>query len=398
MCELISKSTLNQNARWSLLMGVSIAALAAYISSTRAANAEDSDRPQFWIEVGGQVERSADRSELFTPPFFSDTPDADLAPMIKAQNPSPYDFGMQGKLSLLPQGSDWVFSISAIYGRSRTQNHEHQQTHLPYVRQMTGNVLLVQPAAQQFGDGQTDLRESHFVLDFQAGKDVGIGLFGNQAKSVVSAGIRFAQFTESASITLNARPYNKLGDAHSKYISFYRSTPVPHYIPLGFRVVDQFRRTYAATAQIHRNSHGVGPSVSWDASVPLAGTERGMTLNVDWGANVAILFGRQRTSVHHKTTGHYYSLTGGPRLGNQYPHRGALYTKPPFTRTSSRSVTIPNVGGFAGMSLKFPNAQVSIGYRADVFFGAIDGGIDSPKSQNRSFYGPFAAVSIGLGG
>jgi len=397
MHELITKYS-NRNARWSLLMGVSVAALAACVSSTGRAHAEDADRPQFWIEVGGQVERSGDRSELFAAPFFSDTPDADLAPMLKAQNPSSFDFGMQGKLSILPQGSDWVFSVSAIYGRSRTQKHQHQQTHLPYVRQMTANLLLPQPSAEQFGDGQTDLRESHLVVDFQAGKDVGIGLFGNHSTSVISAGIRFAQFAESASITLNARPYNKLGDAHSKYISFYRSTPVPHYIPLGFRVVDQFRRTYAATAQIHRNSHAIGPSVSWDASVPLVGTERGMTLNVDWGVSAAILFGRQRTSVHHKTTGHYSSLIGGPRQANQYRRTGALYTKPPFARTSSRSVTIPNVGGFAGMSLKFPNAQVSIGYRADAFFRAIDGGIDNPKSQNRSFYGPFATVSIGVGG
>jgi hypothetical protein len=64
----------------------------------------------------------------------------------------------------------------------------------------------------------------------------------------------------------------------------------------------------------------------------------------------------------------------------------------------SRSVVVPNVGGFVGMSLRFPNAKVSLGYRIDAFFGAMDGGIDTRKTYDRDFYGPFATISIGLGG
>jgi hypothetical protein len=59
---------------------------------------------------------------------------------------------------------------------------------------------------------------------------------------------------------------------------------------------------------------------------------------------------------------------------------------------------VPNIGGMAGLSLKFPNAKVSLGYRADFFFGAMDGGIDIAHKENVGFYGPFAAISIGLGG
>ncbi|HVP85004.1 MAG TPA: hypothetical protein VMS78_09800 [Rhizomicrobium sp.] len=43
-------------------------------------------------------------------------------------------------------------------------------------------------------------------------------------------------------------------------------------------------------------------------------------------------------------------------------------------------------------------AKVSLGYRADFFFGAMDGGIDTRESYNRNFYGPYASISIGLGG
>ena len=64
----------------------------------------------------------------------------------------------------------------------------------------------------------------------------------------------------------------------------------------------------------------------------------------------------------------------------------------------SRTVTIPNVGGMAGVSLKFPNAKVSLGYRADFFFGAMDGGIDTAHRENVGFYGPFATMSVGIGG
>ncbi len=40
--------------------------------------------------------------------------------------------------------------------------------------------------------------------------------------------------------------------------------------------------------------------------------------------------------------------------------------------------------------------KVRMGYRADFFFGAIDGGIDTRKSETLGFYGPFATISIGL--
>ena len=49
------------------------------------------------------------------------------------------------------------------------------------------------------------------------------------------------------------------------------------------------------------------------------------------------------------------------------------------------------------MSLRFPNAKLSFGYRGDFFFGAVDSGIETAKSYDRSFYGPFATIGIGLG-
>jgi hypothetical protein len=45
-----------------------------------------------------------------------------------------------------------------------------------------------------------------------------------------------------------------------------------------------------------------------------------------------------------------------------------------------------------------PNSEISLGYRADFFFGAVDGGLSTPEKETRGFYGPFAKISVGLGG
>jgi hypothetical protein len=50
----------------------------------------------------------------------------------------------------------------------------------------------------------------------------------------------------------------------------------------------------------------------------------------------------------------------------------------------------------AGISFRYPNAKVSFGYRADLFLGAMDVGIDARHTKDRNFYGPFATISLGL--
>ncbi|HUJ04303.1 MAG TPA: hypothetical protein VLW75_11735, partial [Rhizomicrobium sp.] len=63
----------------------------------------------------------------------------------------------------------------------------------------------------------------------------------------------------------------------------------------------------------------------------------------------------------------------------------------------SKDVTVPNLGGFAAVSWRYADAKISVGYKADFFFNAIDGGIDTRKEENRAFYGPFASISVGIG-
>ena len=72
-----------------------------------------------------------------------------------------------------------------------------------------------------------------------------------------------------------------------------------------------------------------------------------------------------------------------------------LYHPTPVSIHRAKTVIVPNIGGFAGASWRIQNFKVSAGYRADLFFGAMDGGIDAAKKENVGFYGPFASVSIG---
>jgi len=55
--------------------------------------------------------------------------------------------------------------------------------------------------------------------------------------------------------------------------------------------------------------------------------------------------------------------------------------------------------GTLGFSCRWSAAKVSVVYRADAFFGAFDGGTPAQhKNSDRSFYGPFVTIGVGLGG
>ena len=86
----------------------------------------------------------------------------------------------------------------------------------------------------------------------------------------------------------------------------------------------------------------------------------------------------------------YNPIHGAVGISSVYSHS--------YNTARSRSVTIPNLGGYAGISFNFPNAKVRFGYRADFFFGARDSGLESHTTTDVGFHGPFATISIGLGG
>jgi hypothetical protein len=330
-------------------------------------------------------------ADPFTAPFMSTAPQNTLYPtnfFTREQKPGRFAFGFDGKIVLRPEDSGWIFAAAVRYGRSHASRHAHYQSSgrtFPvgrYQKTASGGRVFTPPllapatlVAKPFADTRSQSGESHTVVDFSVGRDVGIGALGRDGESDFSVGARIVEFTTRTTSTIYARPD----------VGAMNSQKYPVYIPVG--VFTQYSQTgYAA-----RSFHGIGPSLSWNASAALLGNVDDGELMLDWGVNAAILFGRQKAQADHGTAATHYSGKGQHYDGTVYPARSN-----PNTRT--RSVTVPNIGGFAGLSVKYPNVKVSLGYRADFFFGAMDAGIDTRQTKNVGFHGPFATVSIGLGG
>jgi len=389
MSELANIRTGHIAMRWQLLATVSALALTTYVSSTGIAKAEDADRPTVWVELGGQMDYLQGASRSFVAPFMSLAPvpspeGADYMvqpgaydPAIFAQNQRPVRraFGLEGKVFFQPEASDWTFSAAIRYGRANTHQHAHEQGPSPYKYFNIGaNKRKIPLYAAEFADAETTAAESHMLLDFQAGKDVGLGAIGHEGRSNISAGVRIAQMSAKSDATASARP---LVRHVAQYATFYQ---------------------YKLSGEQQRSFHGIGPSLSWNASAALLGNKDNAELSFDWGINGAVLFGRQKAHVVHFTSGAH--ITHKARAGTVPAHftYNPIYPPVNVDTTRTHSVTVPNLGVFAGLSVRYPNAKISLGYRADVLFGAMDTGLDSRNTQNIGFHGPFASISIGLGG
>jgi iron complex outermembrane recepter protein len=367
--------------RWQLLSTVSALAL---IGSAYAADAagSDADRPVLWIELGAQMENVSGQGEIFAPAFLAANPHSPVLQSVtplQAQKPPRFGFGEEGKISYQPEGSDWMFSAAIRIGRSGNQRKVDHQTNRTFSKYPGYTTDL-----ENFANTKAGRSESHAVLDFSAGKDVGLGIFGGDGSSTLNLGVRFAQFTSKSTFDIHARPDLRL---HYKYMSYAGI----HFLPI------HYFHTYYATGSSSRSFHGVGPSISWNGSVPFAGNRQDGEIMFDWGANAALLFGKQRARVQHQESGHY---NGGGGLAHayytlvyQHPSSG----HPAHGHDNLHSVTVPNVGGSVGLSWRAENFKISVGYRADMFFGAMDTGIDAVKKSNMTFNGPYASISIGLG-
>jgi len=342
----------------------------------------DGKQPSVWIELGGDLLQQVGQGDRVPVPFIANNPSSPVLKPVspfKAQNPEAFSFGEDVAISVQPQGWDWVFSASARIGRSSNFKHVDHQTNVVHPSKYQSgafppNAGLI--TVQRFADTQVHNRESHTILDFMAGKDVGLGMLGLDGTAQLSAGVRFAQFSSSESLDIRARP--------DLTTTFKYTGP--------FAKPQFYFHTYHNTAKAARSFHGIGPTLSWTGSTPITGEPENGVINFDWGANASVLFGKQKTHTQHHETGRYFNGAGGGfgLYTTNYVHSGGHDTV--------RNVITPNLGGFAGLSMQYRNAKVSFGYRGDLFFGAIDGGIDKAKSETVGFFGPFAKISIGLGG
>jgi iron complex outermembrane receptor protein len=338
-----------------LLATVSFAAL---LGGSQA-GAADADHPIVWLELDGQYARQQTGDVAFVPPFVVNSPFPALH-QLDGENASSVNWEEGARISYTPTGSDWLLQASLRIGKSSGLSSQDQVTAhpSPYYNKYHAyqNVRMYRS-------------ESHAIVDFKVGKEVGLGSFGNGGSSTFSFGVRYAQFKSQSTAHIQSQPLN---------------LPEHRY---GYpQTMHRFYADFAA----QRKFAGIGPSLSWDASATLAGSSSADgDIALDWGINGSLLFGRQRTQVGHQTSENLHTYGTSGQYVQHYRHATAP--------DRSRKVAVPNLGGFAAVSWRYADAKVSLGYRADYFFGAIDGGLATAKKEDRGFYGPFASISIGIG-
>lgn len=355
MTELINKRDNRAAIQLTLLASVSAAALIIYASSVGVAEAGDTDRPLIWLEASGQFDQLYDSQSIWLPEFAPGYATGPLVGQYTGTQHAPRS-GYDADASVLFQasGNAWQIFAAAHVGRARRN----------------GSVAVTQHQSA-FGRYGTYTRynatvhnsESHDIIDFQVGKDVGLGTIRPGAASVIRMGVRVAQFRSRSDIHISTE------------------VPISHN---GTAFNDVHSR-------ISRDFAGLGPSIAWDASFPVDGNDTDGHLSVDWAVNAALLIGRQK--VKQETAASYQGEYYNGSSHTYVAHRQTVHP----TRLRRANVTVPNLGGSIGISYRMNDAKLSLGYRADWYRHVLDGGIDTWHPTSRGFFGPYASISIGFG-
>jgi hypothetical protein len=391
----IMQTQAGKSYRRRLLITASTAALVVFCYGAQQAQASDEDRPTVWIEGGYSFSGITGSHEPAMPLFDSGLKEAGFTSVSDLQNILSKSYGAEGGISFQPEGSDWVFSAYAKYGRANGKRRIHQEkefsgTLFTFYNPFYGrSVVQTQIMPKGYEDVTSREIETHTIVDFQVGKDVGLGLFGRHDRATIGFGVRYAQMTATSHVQVFGRAEGEFIDLPENLIGNVKYLPVPFY------------HNSSILAERAGSFQGIGPSVSWKSYTSLFGDDDAGEVDFDWGINAALLFGRQKLKVHHDVADSYhyavpYVLPSNP--AKYLPHSATSTSHSAVNASHSHSVTVPNIGGFAGVSYRFTNAKVSAGYRADFYFGAMDGGFDTHRSINVGYHGPFATISIGLGG
>ncbi len=330
----------SQTTKWHLLATASALALLANVAAIPMAAADEDNH--FYFEFGSQYGMQAGGSTAWFLPFAApggggeggeggessvERAPSTLGPNGEVLPISPrHSWDFEGSIKVQPADTDLIFSLGIKFGQ--TARHNVSATATQLTEYGTGTY-----------SGIAEHRESHLNIDFQVGKDFGLGMFGHDGTSVFSAGLRYAHFTARTDT------------------GFYTSTKY-------------FQGSGATRTQ--RSFVGIGPMISWEASAPLSDNEGGV-ISLDWGANASVLFGKQRSNL-------ILAYDTGTVLGTGRSH----------------TVTVPEVGGFAGLSWHPADTgmKVSFGYKVDAWFNVLDAGIYDRFEVDRIQHGPFLKIGI----
>ena len=221
-----------------------------------------------------------------------------------------------GGLNLSTDG--WIFGLSVTVGKAETSHAGFSYTSNSY--------------PYHSGSGDVAHHETHAIVDFTVGQDVGLGMFGLEGSSVISGGVEWANFSATTVGSFS-------------YASKYYNT--------------------SFTRVIKRKFNGVGPVVSWNAATPIF--EPHCNLTLDWGASVAVLFGSRK----------------------------AYGTDVDFT-DRSHGATVPRTSAYLGIGWHPSGGvtEISVGYAFNAAFGVLDGGYGLAHSVDRVTQGPYVNFNV----
>jgi len=331
----------------------------------------------FWVEVGASTDRFLADNEAFRADFLDEYEPTLQFPL--AHQNQDLDRGDQRdiKLTYAPQGG-WSLSAALRYGRVNGSGREAVYEQLPGGIRTAGPFITNEvEGPDNYGISTVTDGEDHKIADFMVGKEVGLGFLGDGGKSVVSGGLRYAQFNSRSNVSQLGTPDNYFpatGDA--KY-----ANPNTH-------------TEYEASLDTERSFEGWGPMVSWDASRKLLGDDVGGRLDVDLSVGGGVLFGKQTSQADGERYGgykHYLQVAFGAEVTD------VLYDEPIAIQRSEK-VTVSTVGASLGLSYSVDRVKVSGGYRWERYFDALDGGYEDAKAFDRGFDGPYFKLAVGFGG
>ena len=204
MSELTKPPATGNDLRSRLLSTASGVTLIVAMCTNSPVLASNADRPTVWIELGGTFAELENSEETYSPPFAQGNSRLPFITETPASIEKPASTSWDGnaKLTFEPAGSSWMFSIAARYGRNKAERSLDQRT---AERTPTNYYFVEHNAYQNFSAKTVD---SHLILDFSVGKDVGLGMFGQGGKSIINAGIRYAQLQSRSNVAIQYKPTN----------------------------------------------------------------------------------------------------------------------------------------------------------------------------------------------
>jgi iron complex outermembrane receptor protein len=326
----------------------------------------------FHVELGAAASHFSADNEPYTPDWLADN----LATLgdTRSAHTEDLDWGdtRDIKLTYAP-GGGWAASAAYRVGKTNGFNRTKAVDAVP-----GGEFGISFLDHDNYALSEVNDSEAHTIVDFMIGKEIGLGRFGEGGRSEIAAGLRYAKFESLSRVTIDG--------ATEMYIA-----PV-----LDVKYPDIHFNTFSMALASQSEFEGVGPSVSWDSSLRLAGEEETGHADLDWSVGGGVLFGKQNVNSTEEREGEYVHPSdipfGAAIRDNLYPD------SPLIERHRTKDVTAPTLSLSVGLSYSIDRVRISTGYSYDRFFNAIDGGIDEAQQFDRTIHGPYLKLSLGFGG